>query len=861
MKYLKIIAPHLIAVLLFALISIVYNSPLLEGKKLKSSDRDIMSAITKENSDYYKETGEIPLWTNTMFSGMPYYTVSSPILENFFIKIYNFLIISYSPFGIVFWYMLGFYILLISFRLKPWLAIAGAIGFAFSSYFYVILIAGHYTKAFAIAFIAPIFAGVYLAFERKQIFAGMLVTAFFLTMQFVTLHVQIIYYTAIIIIIYGIFELIISIIKKHFLRFVKTTLILCIAPIFALLINATSLLTTYEYTQYSLRGASELTAQKNIATSGLNKDYATAWSYGICESFSLLIPNIQGGSSHFDIGKKTNTYKVVEPYFGKNAEQITKYFPAYFGTQPFTLGTVYAGAIICFLFVLGLFIVKGKIKWILLTATILSILLALGHNFEWFTNLFLDYVPGYNKFRTVSMILVIAEFTMPLLGILAINELINKTIPIKKLKIVFPISIAIVLIPLLCFIIAPGLSGVNDNGADRDVKQLCNNILESFPNDARYDQIKQNFENDFLKAAQKDKIDLVRNSALRSLAFIILAVALIFAIIKIKKLPPFVIAAVLTILFMIDLIPIARDYLNNSDDIWKKEKKNDNTFIKTEADNYILNDKSHFRVLNLTVSPFNDGSTSAWHNSIGGYSGAKMRRYQELADTMIFKSTGELSLVQNIVYFASNSKMSLLQLQQLFSAQAKIPILSMLNTKYIILDKKMAPLENTNTLGNAWFVKKIKIVNSPDDELNALKTFEPATEAIISKQFENQIKSLDLNNIDSLATIEQTALTPNTVEYKSNSKTDCLVVFSEIYYPKGWVVTIDGNEVNHFRANYVLRSMVVPAGNHVIKFSFEPKSYFIGKIISYISLFAFLLLIVSFITWYFMKNKKIKTAK
>ncbi|MDR2834680.1 MAG: YfhO family protein [Bacteroidales bacterium] len=863
MKKFKTYLPHIVAVVLFAIISLIYSSPLLEGKKIKATDLDQWTSISEENRNYTRETGESTLWTNSMFSGMPYYTISAPQEKNVFWNIYRFITFGKTtPFGIVFWYLLGFYILLLVMKINPWLSIAGAIAYAFSSYFFVILLAGHITKAFAIAFMAPVIAGIYLAYEREKPWQGLFLTTFFLSLEFITTHVQIIYYAGMITIIYVVFEFIYSIINKHFLRFLKTSFILLIAPILALSINFATIYMTAEYTQYSLRGKSELNTAQHDRSEGLDKSYATAWSYGIGETFTLLIPNMKGASSNFNIGEDSETYKVVQPYFGyDNAKNITKYFPAYFGDQPFTMGTVYVGAIICFLFVLGLFIVKGKIKWILLTCTIVSFLLAWGHNFAFLTNFCIDYLPGYNKFRTVSTILVIAEFSMPLLGILAINEILKKTIPLQKLKIFFFVSFAIIALPLLIFIVSPSVSGVNNQTSLAADNKFCNDLATHFPTDASYNQAKAKFVSDLLVATNNDKINLVRDSAIRSFIFLLLGgIVVMFLIYRKKSVNTLVPGLAFSVLFLCDLVPIDRDYFNK--DNFEKEKKNASLISKSNADEFILKDNSYYRVLNLTTNPLSDGITSYWHHSIGGYSGAKIRRYQDICDTMFTKPTGEFNQIQNAIYTASINKLPPEQLQTLFSQRINTPALNMLNAKYIIYNPQQTPLINKNALGNAWFIKDYEIVNSADDEINALKTLNTAEKAIVSKQFEKQATAINLDSPDSLATITLTDITPNTVEYETSSSTDQFAVFSEIYYPKGWKVFIDNSPSEHFRADYVLRAMKVPSGNHHIKFSFEPDSYKIGIIVSYIAVFVYFLIIFVFFGLMFYKNKtKINSQK
>ncbi|HXK81626.1 MAG TPA: hypothetical protein PLO05_05675, partial [Bacteroidales bacterium] len=550
------VLPHLLAVVIFFLISALYFSPVLSGKKLDMHDWKVWQAAAHEKNTYEDETGEITLWTNSMFSGMPTYLISTPKEKNVFDKVQKIITFGVGgPLFYLFYYLLGFYILLIVFKLKPWLAVPGAIGFGFSSYFFIIIAAGHVTKALAIGYMAPVIAGFYLAYDRKAL-QGMLLMSFFLALQILTNHLQIVYYTFLILLVLGIILLIEAIREKKIFQFAKTTGILVIGAVLAIGINASNIITTQEYAPYSMRGKD-----------GLTKKYATDWSYGVDETLTLLIPNVKGGASGAPLSKDSESYNVIEKYYGKqNANAFIESMPVYFGAQPFTSGPVYIGAIIFFLFVLSTLIVKGKLKWWLVIVTILSIMLAWGRNFMWFTDLFFDYFPGYNKFRTVSMTLVIAEFAMPLLAFLGLREIfLNKVEPLK-LKNSFYISIGIVGVVLLAFIAKPDLLGVEGEGEYNLAEQMAQGV----PNDPQYAQFRQELKSEVVNAMHTDRKVVVRADAFRSLMFVAIAAVLIFLIMK-KKIKHLYAFLILAVLILTDMWVVNRRYLNNDNFVSAKK--------------------------------------------------------------------------------------------------------------------------------------------------------------------------------------------------------------------------------------------------------------------------------------------------
>ncbi|MDD4236720.1 MAG: YfhO family protein [Bacteroidales bacterium] len=831
------VLPHLLAVVIFFLISALYFSPVLSGKKLDMHDWKVWQAAAHEKNTYEDETGEITLWTNSMFSGMPTYLISTPKEKNVFDKVQKIITFGVGgPLFYLFYYLLGFYILLIVFKLKPWLAVPGAIGFGFSSYFFIIIAAGHVTKALAIGYMAPVIAGFYLAYDRKAL-PGMLLMSFFLALQILTNHLQIVYYTFLILLVLGIILLIEAIREKKIFQFAKTTGILVIGAVLAIGINASNIITTQEYAPYSMRGKD-----------GLTKKYATDWSYGLDETLTLLIPNVKGGASGAPLSKDSESYNVIEKYYGKqNANDFIESMPVYFGAQPFTSGPVYIGAIIFFLFVLSTLIVKGKLKWWLVIVTILSIMLAWGRNFMWFTDLFFDYFPGYNKFRTVSMTLVIAEFAMPLLAFLGLREIfLNKVEPLK-LKNSFYISIGIVGVVLLAFIAKPDLLGVEGEGEYSLAKQMA----EGYRNHPQYNQLAPRIKADTVSAMHADRKDVVRADAFRSLMFVVLAAALIFLIMK-KKIKHQYAFLILAVLILTDMWVVNRRYLNN--DNFVLAKKFEVPYLPTRANNIILQDKDpHYRVCNLAVSVFNDASTSYFHKSIGGYHGAKMQRYQTLMDSVM---ASEMQMAMYLANVAVSNQIGEDTVSDIFNNNSNTPVLNMLNTRYVIYNGGAKPIRNNSALGNAWFVKDYEIVPGSNEELITLRNLDTKNKAVIDEKFEAKLADFKLN-YDPNAGIYLTDYAPNYLRYESETKNPQLALFSEIYYPKGWQAYIDGKETEHFSANYVLRSMIVPEGKHVIEFKFEPKSYKIGNIISYISSLIILLLIAYF-GFRFLKSVKQK---
>lgn len=815
----KKLLPYFAAIVIFIIISLAYLNPLLEGKKLRQDDITRHKGMSKEITDFREKTGEEALWTNSMFGGMPAYQISVEYKANLIKYIDKIFRLGLPhPAGLVFLYMLGFFILMISLRVNPWLSVAGAIAFGLSSYFFIILGAGHNSKAHAIGYMAPVVAGFIMTYKGKYIKGGVL-TLLFLALEIQAGHPQITYYLFLLLLVFGFSELIYSIKEKTIPAFTRSTLIVLVAAFLAVMTNITSLWATYEYGKYTIRGKTELTTEKENRTSGLDKDYATQWSYGKGETWTLMVPNAKGGASGALANNETAMDKIDPSLRSAVAQNRVS---QYWGDQPFTSGPVYAGAFIVFLFIYGLFIVKGRMKWWLLVATLLSIMLAWGKNFMPFNEFFLDYFPGYNKFRAVSMTLVIAELTIPLLGLLALGKILTEPKMIKRKINIFNFKVNPFYLSLgltaglsLIFALAPDwfFSFLSDYENQMIARQNASN-----PESAS--QIAE-----FFGSVELARMAIFKADAIRSFIIILIGGAIIwgFALGKIKK---GLTIGLLTVLVLVDMWGIDKRYLNDGNFVGKS--KVDKPYTMSAADKLILKDKDpNYRVLNLTVDPFADASTSYFHKSIGGYHGAKLRRYQELYDHQI-------------------------------KGKFNRDVLNMLNTKYFIQadeSRKPVVVPNPQALGNAWFVDEVKMVKNADEELDALSDFHPGKTAIIDQRFTDELNGfLPVN--DSSAQIKLIDYKPNDLQYQANSQKDQLAIFSEIYYPEGWNAYVDGLPTSHFRADFVLRAMIIPAGKHRVEFKFEPKVYSIGEKVSFGSSLLVILLLIGFVVYEIMKPKE-----
>ncbi|MDQ3050538.1 MAG: YfhO family protein [Bacteroidota bacterium] len=771
----KKLLPHLYVILFFIAICAIYFSPVIEGKVLKQHDIEQWEGMSKEIQDFREKNDSEPLWTRSMFGGMPAYQISVLYPANLVSYVNEVLMLWMpAPFSYIFLALVGFYILLLCLKIDYRIAVAGAIGYAFASYNFIIIMAGHNSKMHAIALVPFVVAGVVLVFNRRYWLGGAL-TALALALEIYSNHLQITYYLALAIGILVLVEFIKNIRNKELPHFFKSAAILLAAVVLSVLPNITSLWATYEYGKYSTRGPSELSEKKE--SDGLDKDYALAWSYGISETMTLLIPDFMGGASSSELGKNSATYKaLMDNGAGAQANQFIKNVPLYWGTQSFTSGPVYFGAIIIFLFVLGIFLVKSEYRWWLVAGTIFFIMLSWGKNFQAFTDIFFNSLPGYNKFRTVSMILTMAGFCVALLAIMGLSSFLRDALDAKQKQKALLWSLYITGGICLLFGLMPGLFFDFTADVDENFKQ--------------YDWL--------VSAIRDDRESALRVDALRSLFFILAAAALLWMVFKNKMQFAYGVLG-LSALILVDMWTVNKRYLNS--DNFTSSAKAKQAFVPNEANMAIMQDKElGYRVMNTAVSTFNDASTSYFHHSIGGYHGAKLKRYQELIENQI-----------------SRNNMS---------------VLDMLNTKYIILASQQGggPVaqQNPGALGAAWFVKNFQMVANADSEITALTGFRPAETAIVDQRYKEQLDGLSIN-FDSLSTIRLVAYEPNHLTYQTTASTEQLAVLSEIYYDKGWNAYLDGKPVPHFRANYVLRAMRVPAGEHKIEYKFEPEVYRTGE--------------------------------
>jgi hypothetical protein len=838
---------YLISVLVIFFIALFYFIlPLSQGKVIRQGDIVNHLGVSKEITDYRKEYKKEPLWTDRVFSGMPAYLISTKYNANK-IKIFHkiFTLNDFIPVNFVFLYMLGFLIALWLFGVDPWLSLAGAVAYGFSSYFFIIIEAGHVSKVIALGYMPPVIAGVYAAYNGRYL-VGSAVFTFFLALQLFINHLQITYYTMIIVFIYIIFKFFISVRDKTFLSFIKPSALLLIGVILAVGSNFGRLLTTYEYGKYSIRGKSELTSDIEDKTTGLDRSYVTQWSYGIGETLTLFIPNFKGGPSSGAFGPHSKTAKYISRFQDeKQAKETAKAMPSYWGNQPFTSGPVYAGAVMVFLFVLGLFVIRGHVKYWLLAITIISILLSWGKNIPWLTNFLLDNLPGYNKFRTVSMALIIAEFSIPLMGILALREIFTGNIDKKELQEYLLHTTLITGGYCVVFILFAG-SLFNFSAAM----------------DQRY--INMNFK-ELVDMFMQDRKTLLVLDSLRSLIFVGLTAGVLY-IYSVSKFEAWMGVLFIGLLILSDMWPVNMRYLNNENFVTKREYKN--IIPPTPADIYILRHEqsqpeskaNEYRVLNLTSGLdgiLRDSRTSYFHNSLGGYSGAKMRRYQELFDNVFYAELGQIINIafnydQRSQRLQLKGNITTERLNDLFSGQA---VLNMLNTRYIIYRYDTIPLINNAALGNAWFVNDYYLVKNADEEIGTLHGINPANEAIVDKRFEPELTGLKLV-ADTTATIKLASYLPNKLKYLSSAQYEQLAVFSEIYYDKGWNAYIDGKLTPHFRADYILRAMRVPSGSHEIEFRFEPESFYKGEKVSLASSLLIIILVLGVIVTEVIRRAK-----
>lgn len=842
--------PHAIAIVVFAAITLIYFRPLLSGKELRQDDIARYRGMSKEVFDHRAKYGEEPLWTNSMFGGMPAYQVSTLYPGNWLGAIDSaFKLWLPHPGGYLFLYCLGFFILLLCLRVDPWLSLIGGLAYGLSSYFLIIIDAGHNSKANALGYLPAMLGGIVLLFRGSR-WLGFSLTALFTALELNANHVQITYYGYIVVafMIAGFFFTALS--GKMLKRFWVGLGLFLFATAIALAPNAGNLLTTAEYSKYSTRGPSELTIKSTLkrnqantdagksgselaaeplkeqyernTTSGLDADYATQWSYGIGETFTFLIPDFKGGASNRIQAADPSALKKVNPNF----REMVASSNAYFGDQPFTSGPVYIGAIVIFLAVLGMFIVKDRVKWPLFLVTVLAVMLGWGNNFMALTDFFMHHVPGYNKFRAVSMIMVIPELTLPILAILALRDvivigdlekkvtlrLLKKEVSLKRLVI---ISVAVTGGFCLLGWLAPG--AVNDFTASNEENRLVAQYM-----DAGYDEqdVRANITA-LMPQLEIARKAIFRADALRSLIFILLAAAALWLFLT-GKLKREIFFIALGFFVVVDLWTVDTRYLNERSFVPKNAGMQE-IADKSEADEEILRDTTpDFRVLNLDRNFWNEASTSYYHKSIGGYHGAKLKKIEELRQFHLEREIERFYRNANKVLGNDSARRSLL---------ASLGVIDMLNTRYFILpggegQSEMA-LRNTEANGNAWFIRELFPVADADDEILSLGKINTRTQAVVRQQFvdEEHLKK----EYQATGSVKLTAYRANKLDYEYNAPAEGFIVFSEIYYPKGWNAYLDGKPVPHVNVNYVLRGMQVPAGNHHIEFRFEPSSYITGN--------------------------------
>lgn len=779
----------------------------MENKGLNQNDILQGAGANQEIVEYRDKTGEEALWTNGMFSGMPAYLINvhwSGELTYYIQKAVSLWLP--SPASHTFVAMLSFYILLLVFRVNPYLAIGGGLVYGLNTFFLISVEAGHIWKVAAISWMPAVLGGIILAF-RKNYLSAFVLTSVAMAMELRSNHLQITYYLLLVVLVFGLFQLINAIRNKTLADFGKAIGVLVVAVLLAVSTNIGKIWTAYEYGQFSIRGPAELTSNTE-SSGGLDRDYAFAWSNGIWEPFTFLIPNFYGGASQEEVSMDSELANGLRAR-GAGSGQIKSYLkniPTYWGDQPFTSGPYYMGAIVVFLFILGIIVGKSSYKWWLITASALGIVLSWGSNFEAFNYFMFDYFPGYNKFRSVSMTVAIPFLCIPLLGFLGIKELMEEKEFAARKKLISSIAIAAglcVFMVLISFMI--GFRGAVDAqlGGQEWLVELI----------------------------REHRASMFRTDAFRSLFFIIAAGAILYFW-KMGKIQQKVAIPIFLLVLLVDLIPVDKRYLNDKN--FQRDVKG-SFFQKTEADKKILQDDSHYRVLNLS-NPFNEAKTSYYHSSLGGYHGAKMRRYQDLITYHLQSEMNQM--VEKLR--SGNTDLS------------EFGVINMLNTKYIKFGNQAGQvIQNNNHLGNAWFVNEVVAVNNPDEEIETLGVINPEEKAVINQNRFDIPKSTSSSGRISLE-----SYSPNELVYSSNNNAAGLAVFSEIYYPKGWKAYIDGQEAQILQANYVLRALEIPAGTHQIRFEFKPAAYYTGNTIMWVGSIILIIVLTGGIAYSFIKPKE-----
>ncbi len=828
MKFLKKYLLDILAVIMFAVIAFVYFMPAdMEGRILFRHDSAAGKGMGHEKELFYQQTGETTRWTNSLFGGMPTYQMSpsydSGKVLTQVVNAYHLWLPDYVWY--VFVYLLGFYILLRAFNFRQSLAALGSIVWAFSSYFFIIIAAGHIWKVWALAYLPPMIAGVVLAYRGKYL-KGLLLTAVFTAFEVYANHVQMTYYYLFIILFMVIAFLVEAIQKKKLAQFGKATAVCAAGALIGIALNLSNLYHTWQYGQETMRGKSELVKKNsaNQTSSGLDRDYITQWSYGIDETWTLLVPNAKGGAS-VPLAQNEKAMEKADPNFVQIYQQLGQYW----GNQPGTSGPVYVGAFVMMLFVLGLFIVKGPMKWALLAATILSILLSWGRNFMPFTNFFLDYVPMYAKFRTVASILVIAEFTIPLLAMMALKKVVDEPeILTGKVKWVYA-SLGLTAGFCLLFALMPGLFFPDF------VSVQETQALQQLPNE---------YVGPIMSNLTEIRKGIFTADCWRSFWIILIGFAFLM-LYKYKKLGAQFMIAGIAVLCLVDMWMVNKRYLY--DDMFVDKMERDAPQQMTETDKIILRDKSlDYRVLNLASNTFNENETSYYHKSIGGYHAAKLRRYQEMIDAHI---SPEMKKVASAVAEAGGDMTKV-------NGDSIFPVLNMLNAKYFIMPLQggqTVPLQNPYAYGNAWFVDKVKYVDNANQEIDGVGKVNLRHEAVADAKFKEQLG--ESVKQDDTSIVKLTEYKPNNLTYEVKSNKGGVIVFSEIYYP-GWTATVDGQPAELGRVNYILRALNVKAGSHKVVLDFHPASVKKTETVAYVAYAVLALLIILGVVTTWRKEKK-----
>ncbi|MEW5675943.1 YfhO family protein [Flavobacterium enshiense] len=818
MKNLNKIYPYLLIIAGFAIISIIYFYPVMQGKKIYQSDIAQYTGMAKEQNDFRKIAGEEPYWTNSAFGGMPTYQLGANYPHNYIKQLDSVIRFLPRPADYLFLYFIGFFILLKVLRVDNLKAFFGALAFGLSTYLIIILGVGHNAKAHAIAYMPMVVAGVLLVYQKRYV-AGGLLTMIAAALEINANHFQMTYYLLFLLLIIAVYYKIQYLKEKDFKGLWKATGVFAIAGILALGANASNLMATSEYTDFSIRGKSELTfnadGSQNVTSSSMKHEYITEYSYGIAESLNLISPRLFGGGNSEQLGKDSALYEFLIGY-GATPEEalqtVSYYGKTYWGEQPIVEAPAYIGAIVFFLAVLGLFHDKRKIKYVFLGGALFSLLLSWGKNLDFLTTFFIDYVPLYDKFRAVSSIQVILELCMPVLAVMGLQSFFSedreKQLP-NLLK-ASATSLGIVIVLLLG-------KGMFDFSSSID-GQLMQMFGESQD---------KSFGINFIEALKEDRMNFYTSDLLRSLFFMGVAAIALWLYVK-NKLSATTAVIVVGVFMILDLFAVDKRYLNNDPDHFKSAREIDIPFEATEVDNAILQDTSVYRVYEIQGRL--QGRTSYFHKSVGGYSAVRPRRMDQLFEYQVEKNLNEIG---SSIDFES------------LSLTKSSPVLDLLNVKYIIVPTGQGdvPVGNPFANGNAWFVNEVKMVHSADEEMKALDKLNSKQTAILNKnEFPNvSVKTSFVK--DSLATIQLKDHKPNYLKYESNNANEGLAVFSEIYYPKGWKATVDGKETDIFAVDYVLRAINVPAGKHTIEFKFEPQVVKTGSMISLASFLGMLVLI------------------